>query len=451
MTVTTAQPLTFPALPFAKLAPSSFLSAHLTSANGPLRPSGRAPWQPRSPAIHTGSLTHAHGSAVVRQGDTAVVCGIRGEILRVEDIPDWDRKRDGAEFTTSSSEHEDEDNSDEDQDEEGGVSLSANPAAPLSVSTRPSTSRKQAQKRKRDRDALGQLNLLVPNVELATGCSPAHLPGGPPSTQAQTLTQRLLTLLHTSDIIRFSDLQIRSPHASFATSPPQHSDDDDDDDDDDMDESTDDTNSSRRFGKGKRGKDALKAFWTLYIDIFFISLSGPAFDAAWLAVLAALRNTLLPNVWWDADRDLIVCEGNAFPRSRGLAVATSEQGESQGKKREEGEGREEGRRLRLRDTPIALSFGVAWEDGSEGAMTTSGSGGREDGGEGRRKWVLVDLDGFEESLCAETAMVVLGEEGRMVRIEKNGGCGADMKEIREVVGIAEQWRVECTKLLDGVS
>lgn len=33
--------------------------------------------------MHTNSLSHAHGSAVVRAGDTAVVCGVRGEILNL--------------------------------------------------------------------------------------------------------------------------------------------------------------------------------------------------------------------------------------------------------------------------------------------------------------------------------------------------------------------------------
>lgn len=33
--------------------------------------------------MHTNSLSHAHGSAVVRTGDTAVVCGVRGEILNL--------------------------------------------------------------------------------------------------------------------------------------------------------------------------------------------------------------------------------------------------------------------------------------------------------------------------------------------------------------------------------
>jgi exosome complex component RRP43 len=33
------------------------------------------------PSLHTNALSHAHGSAVVRTGDTAVVCGVRGEVL----------------------------------------------------------------------------------------------------------------------------------------------------------------------------------------------------------------------------------------------------------------------------------------------------------------------------------------------------------------------------------
>jgi exosome complex component RRP43 len=33
------------------------------------------------PTLHPNALAHAHGSAVIRSGDTAVVCGVRGEIL----------------------------------------------------------------------------------------------------------------------------------------------------------------------------------------------------------------------------------------------------------------------------------------------------------------------------------------------------------------------------------
>ena len=72
--------LSFPPQTFQKLAPQSFLHRHLQNMQ-PTRPSSRAPDEFRQPTVHTNALSHAQGSAVVRNGDTAVVCGVRGEIL----------------------------------------------------------------------------------------------------------------------------------------------------------------------------------------------------------------------------------------------------------------------------------------------------------------------------------------------------------------------------------
>ena len=72
--------LSFPAQTFQKLSPSSYLLRHLQFEK-PTRPSGRAPEAFRMPTLHPNALSHAHGSAVIRSGDTAVVCGVRGEIL----------------------------------------------------------------------------------------------------------------------------------------------------------------------------------------------------------------------------------------------------------------------------------------------------------------------------------------------------------------------------------
>lgn len=72
--------LSFPAQTFQKLSPNSYLLRHLQSTP-PTRPSHRAPDAFRAPSLHTNALSHAHGSAVMRSGDTAVVCGVRGEIL----------------------------------------------------------------------------------------------------------------------------------------------------------------------------------------------------------------------------------------------------------------------------------------------------------------------------------------------------------------------------------
>ncbi|KAA6413949.1 MAG: exoribonuclease family [Lasallia pustulata] len=153
--------------------------------------------------------------AVVRVGDTAVVCGVRAEILLASSIP---------------------------QPPPPSVTPAEEEAA----------------------EELAALGLLVPNLTLSTGCSPAHLPGSPPSPLAQSLTQRILTLLHTSRLVSLSDLMIsHQPPADAADAEPPPA-------------------------------PEIKAYWTLYIDVLFISLDGNAFDAAWGAVLAALGDTRLP-------------------------------------------------------------------------------------------------------------------------------------------------------------
>ncbi len=88
---------------------------------------------------------------------------------------------------------------------------------------------------------------------------------------------------------------------------------------------------------------------------------------------------------------------------------------------------DEARVLELYDMPVALSFGVFEGDGEE---------------KGKR-WVLVDVDGFEEGLCREGGTVVVGEGGRVVRIEKDGGGVVGVKELRILLetarGRREEW------------
>src|SRR6202000_1433633 len=123
---TAASPsLSFPRETFAKLTPGPFLKAHLKQPN-PIRPCGRLPEEFRRPTVNLGSLTHSNGSAVVRCGDTAIVCGVRAEVLLSSDIP-------------------------------------RPPSDDLD-----------------DNELVEELGLLVPNLEMSTGCSPAQLPGNPP-------------------------------------------------------------------------------------------------------------------------------------------------------------------------------------------------------------------------------------------------------------------------------
>ncbi|MCJ1355830.1 MAG: hypothetical protein MMC33_005822 [Icmadophila ericetorum] len=363
------QTLTFPAPTFAKLAPHQYLLTHLSSSppnNPPLRPSGRPPAQFRPASLHTSSLTHASGSAVVRLGDTAVVCGVRGEILLTRDIPGFRRDKHGRIPTGEGEEEREEE----------------------------------------DKKQMKELGLVVPNIELATGCSPDFLPGGPPSALAQSLSQRVLTLLHTGEVLGMDGLRIWSSagtHAASRTQQTQDSSSSDDDDDHDDEEQ----------------KPEVKAFWTLYIDILFISLDGNPFDSAWTAVLAALRDTALPRAWWDEDLQYILCSddpANATP-------------------------------LRIKNWPIASTFAV-FESGRSDRGALGGNGST------APSWILADPDHFEESLCEEGVTVVLvRKEGRRdlkaVRIEKSGGGVVGVKEMREVVGLAEGRYWELRKLVEG--
>lgn len=212
----TAPGLSFPRETFAKLTPGPFLLAHLKQPE-PIRANGRSPEGSRTPTVNTGSLTHSNGSAVVRVGDTAIVCGVRAENLLVSDI---------------SEEVE-------------------------------------------EIDLVSDLGLLVPNLELSTGCSPQHLPGNAPGTLAQSLTYRLSSLLNASNLVSPSDLAIQYTE-------PQTEDD-------------------------EAPRIVTRAYWTLYIDVLCIALDGNAFDAAWASVIAALQNTVLPKAWWDPDREAVIC------------------------------------------------------------------------------------------------------------------------------------------------
>lgn len=298
-----------------------------------------------------------------------MVCGVRGEILKVSDIADYQPRDVGFKKGDEGLLNDDE----------------------------------RRRKRKADTDEMAKLNLLVPNLELATGCSPGNLPGGPPSMQAQTLSQRILTLLHTAHLLDIDDLRIwhqspvapSSPSSSSSSSSP-----------DKMDTSTTEDNQHER----SHSQPELKAFWTLYIDILFISLDGNPFDTAWFVILAALIDVRLPRAWWDADHDTVLCDPS---------VALS-------------------RRLRISCLPVPLSYGVFTP---------------RDTGKKGEKWVLVDMDGFEEGVCEEIGTVVVRNrvsETEVLRLEKSGGGGAGMGEMKEIVRLATERCREWGDILNSI-
>ena len=303
---------------FAKLSPHPYLLANLEPADDdvpPARSNGRAPDEVRPPTVNLSSLSHAHGSSLVRIGDTTVICGVRGETILTSNIPNY---------------------------------RAAN------VNTE-----------------LKDYDLLVPNIELATGSSPEFLPGGPPTTLAQTLSTRVYSLLHDSKLIQPDDLRIwhTKPAENMAA----------DDDEDRMSEDGDEN--SNKY---------VAAYWVLYIDIFFISFDGNPFDAAWAAALAALRDTKLPRAHYDSDKEMIICT------------------------------RKDPQSLTISGMPVACTAAVF-----TGKETDRPSDGK--------FWLLVDPDRLEESLCDENVTVVVDCQGgttRILSISKHGGVVLSPKLLR---------------------
>lgn len=315
---------------FAKLSPHPYLLANLEPSNQdipPARSNGRAPDEARTPEVNLSSLSHAHGSSLVRIGDTTAICGVRGETILTTNIPN---------YRASNTESE-----------------------------------------------LRDYDLLVPNIELATGSSPQNLPGGPPSTLAQTLSTRVYSLLHSSRLLDAADFRIW--HNQTAEPTP---------DDEEMEDA--DGNDGDRFGDERQ----VIAYWVLYIDIFFISLDGNQFDAAWAAILAALRDTKLPQARYDPDREMVVCS-RKNPKS-----------------------------LSINGLPIACTAAVF--TGKETDRPTEG-----------KYWVLVDPDTLEESLCDETLTVVAdctGGTTSILSISKHGGTVLTPKHLRsrQLLGFVEK-------------
>jgi exosome complex component RRP43 len=275
---------------------------------------------------------------VVRIGDTTVVCGVRCEILLSRNV--------------------------------AGYRVDQSSAAP---SARPRYNEAK------------ELDLLVPNIELATGCSPAFLPGQPPSTLAQSLSTRIYSLLHSSGLVNSEDLRIWYQ-------PPDLSDKDKMDEDETV-----------------NIELEVKAFWTLYIDILFISLDGNPFDAAWAAVISALRDVRLPKAYWDPDREIILCDDTLS----------------------------ESKKLQLNGLPIAVT------------MLVFRAKEQEQGGD-KKHWILVDPDAFEEGLCDESVTIVVDCQNKKTKIlglSKAGGTIVGKDEMKELVGLAEQRWSELSQLL----
>ncbi|EIW79965.1 hypothetical protein CONPUDRAFT_166613 [Coniophora puteana RWD-64-598 SS2] len=235
---------------FQRLHPRSYLERYISED---VRPDGRGFEDWREVSVNVGSISTAHGSALVRMGDTRIVCGVKAEIAE----PELDKPHEG---------------------------------------------------------------FLVPNLDLPALCSPKFKPG-PPAEEAQILSERLNEALVASGILPLESLAIHPG----------------------------------------------KAVWTIYIDAICLNFDGNAFDAALLAMVAALYNTRLPVATFDEDTGHTTCL------------------------------RKETVPLELTCKPISTSFGML--DSLQ---------------------VLSDPTSFEEPLMDTTVSVVVNEKGDLLAVNELG-------------------------------
>ncbi|KAI0044472.1 hypothetical protein FA95DRAFT_1583740 [Auriscalpium vulgare] len=235
---------------FQRLHPRVYLERFVAEN---VRPDGREFDDFRDLSVVLGSVSTADGSALVRLGETTIVCGVKAEIAE----PDLDRPEEG---------------------------------------------------------------FLVPNLDLPAMCSPKFKPG-PPSEEAQVLSDRLNDIIVSSGILPISSLVIHPG----------------------------------------------KAVWVLYVDATCINYDGNAFDAALVAMVAALKNTTLPKATFNEDTGRTTC-------SRRTRTP-----------------------LALARLPVAYSFGVF-----------------------DSKFVLADPTAFEEPLLDTTISVVLDDRGALLSTAQVG-------------------------------
>lgn len=353
----TLQKASVPPSSMPLISPSALLQAYL-SQKLPTRPSNRNPTQTRPIHLNLGSLTHCNGSSLVKVGESTVVCGIRAEILPVREIAHYS----GGVVT------QDVEELDEEIEDEQYEAVTLN-------------------------------NLLVPNLELGTNCNPSFPPNVAPSTLAQSISQRILSLLHTSRLVRVSDLEIR--HTSDAAI------------------STDLDPDDPAYIEPE--EDVLKAYWTLYIDCVCLSYGGEenTFDTTVLATVAALKNIRIPQARWDEDLKQVFCDAD-LSRSKPL---------------------------QLRSIPCPLSFAVFAMDARlyQGKVTHLNSNSvlqtKKD-----LSVLLLDTDAFEDGICEEKGSIIIDcstGHTKILRVEKAGGGGClDLTGMQEILQHCEtRWKI----------
>ncbi|KAI9633658.1 ribosomal protein S5 domain 2-type protein [Dioszegia hungarica] len=251
---------------FKRLHPASYLARYLAEG---YRADGRKVGEWRDVSVNAGSVSTADGSALVRMGDTTMVCGIKAEI---------------AEPSSAAPTH----------------------------------------------------GYIVPNIDLPALASSRFKPG-PPGDEAQVYSNCLNDVIVSSQVLNPASLCISAGHA----------------------------------------------VWALYIDVVCINYDGNAFDAAVLAVMAALRNTRLPKAVYDPNTNKTTCvRGETYPLSLGRTL-------------------------------LACTFGIF-----------------------QSKTLLPDPSSFETPLLPTTITIALDEEGTACLVRQEGLGGVVGKTGKEVLGDA---------------
>ncbi|XP_071362096.1 exosome complex component RRP43 isoform X1 [Trachinotus anak] len=247
------------------------------------RPDGRELSEFRTTTLNIGSISTADGSALVKVGNSTVICGIKAEL--------------------------------------------ANPTV----------------------EAPGK-GYIVPNVDLPPLCSSRFRPG-PPGEQAQAASQFIADVIESSEVIQAEDLCI------------------------------------------ERGK----LCWVLYCDMMCLDYDGNVLDACVVALLAALKNTQLPEVTTNTE----TCSPEVNSEKR--------------------------HGLHIHRHPVATSFCIF--DNSI---------------------LIVDPTAEEEGLATAQLTVVTDEEDRLCSVNKPGGTSLSGEKLQECINRATARQREIQKLIDKV-
>ncbi|KAJ5724273.1 3' exoribonuclease family protein [Penicillium malachiteum] len=350
---------------FAAIEPNAYILSQLSqrpTSNGvPTRANAREQFEFRDMTVTVGGFTHANGSSTVRIGDTSVVCGIVAEQIYTSEVPSWDVSQ---------------------------ASVSANKRRRLASSGKTLLDNDEETDQAYENEDIRHIEdrcLLVPNVTMNTGCTPGYVPGAPPSEDEQTISNNLLGLLRSTRMIQAEDLRIWYQ-------PPN------------LDAGESDSSNETQLPE-------LKAFWVLHIDIMVMSYGGNIFDAAWTALVAALRHVTIPYAWWDVDKEIVLCSDDASKAHK----------------------------LSLREMPTSCMFSIfepqpcpaSQDDVTRGSL-----------GEGW--WIFADPDGYEESVCEENVWCVVSKDKngktRVYRAQNVGGSTVDSEIMHNLLQIsAKKW------------